>query len=103
MGPWTHGQYEVTFSGDLDFGNDSQINFNDLKLSWFDKYMKDMYTSFSDGQPVRYFTMGGGDGNIKRDNPFTDELIHQGGIWKSSNDWPIPNTTFTNYLSLIHI
>jgi putative CocE/NonD family hydrolase len=97
MGPWTHGQYEVTFSGDLDFGNDSQINFNDLKLSWFDKYMKDMYTSFSDGQPVRYFTMGGGDGNIKRDNPFTDELIHQGGIWKSSNDWPIPNTTFTNY------
>ena len=97
MGPWTHGQYEVTFSGDLDFGNDSQINFNDLKLSWFDKYMKDMYTSFSDGQPVRYFTMGGGDGNIKRDNPFTDELIHQGGIWKSSDDWPIPNTTFTNY------
>ena len=41
MGPWTHGEYEVTYAGDSDFGIESHINYNDLKLSWFDHYLKD--------------------------------------------------------------
>ena len=40
MGPWIHGMYEQTFSGDVDFGLDSHINTNDLRLAWFDHYMK---------------------------------------------------------------
>ena len=40
MGPWTHAQYEVTHSGDIDFGLDAQIDYNDLKLAWFDHYLK---------------------------------------------------------------
>ena len=60
MGPWTHGQYEVAYSGDIDFGLTAHIDYNDLKLAWFDHYLKGMRTEVADWSPVRYFTMGGG-------------------------------------------
>ena len=62
MGPWTHGQYEVTASGDLDYGTDSHIDYLDLKLSWFDHYLKGMNTEAAELQPVMFFTMGTGHG-----------------------------------------
>jgi putative CocE/NonD family hydrolase len=60
MGPWTHGKYEVTYAGDLDFGTEAEINYLDLKLAWFDRFLKGMNTEVSDWRPVRIFTMGSG-------------------------------------------
>ncbi len=89
MGPWTHGQYEITHSGDLDFGLDSHIDYNDLKLAWFDHHLKGMRTAFADSQPVRVFTMGGGDGEINGEG-----RLNHGGEWRNLADWPPPGTRF---------
>ena len=92
MGPWTHGAYEVTYSGDVDFGAEAHIDYDDLKLRWFDHYLKDMHTAAADWSPVRIFTMGTGDGT-----PGGDGRLNHGGYWRSEPDWPLPGTGFTPF------
>ena len=92
MGPWTHAAYEVTFAGDVDFGTDAHINYNDLKLVWFDHYLKGMRTEAADWAPVRIFTMGAGDGARNYEG-----RVNHGGYWRNESDWPLPNTVFTPY------
>ena len=92
MGPWTHGQYEITHSGDIDFGLTAHIDYNDLKLAWFDHYLKGMRTEVADWSPVRYFTMGGGNGRIN-----DEHRLNHGGFWTSADDWPVPGTRFVPY------
>ena len=48
MGPWTHGKYEITHAGDLDFGTEAVINYPDLKLAWFDYHLKGLHSEVSD-------------------------------------------------------
>ena len=92
MGPWTHGGWNVTFSGDLDFGNDSHVDYNDLRLGWFDHYLKGLRSEMSDWTPVRIFTMGTGE-----QRPNYEGLINYGGQWRSELDWPLPETKFTSF------
>jgi len=95
MGPWTHGQYEVTYSGDLDFGTESHINYNDMRLAWFDHYMKGLHTGVADWSPVRVFTMGtGSQGRNRHDN---DGRLDHGGYWRDAPDWPLPGTGHAPY------
>ena len=102
MGPWTHGGYEVPFSGDIHFGTEAHINYLDLKLAWFDHNLKSLYTEVADWEPVRFFTMGTGDGRpsilgapgTKADFPGP---TNHGGYWRSASDWPLPGTSFTPY------
>ena len=100
MGPWTHGQYEVPCSGDLYFGHDSHINFNDLKLRWFDHYLNGLQTEVADWSPVRIFTMGTGNGgrfvlgSPGQQSEYPGKINH-GGYWRSEEDWPLPETTFS--------
>ena len=95
MGPWTHGEYEVTYSGDVDFGTDSNIHQNDLRLAWFDHYMKGFHTEFADWSPVRIFTMGTGSQMMNRHD--NDRRLDHGGFWRSEPDWPLLGTHFTPY------
>ena len=102
MGPWTHGQYEVTHSGELDFGPDAQIHYNDLRLSFFDHHLKGLRSEAVDWSPVRIFTMGTGDGarailGAPGSNEEYAGLISHGGYWREEQDWPVPGTTFTPY------
>jgi uncharacterized protein len=102
MGPWTHGKYDVTYAGDLDFGADAQINYLDLKLAWFDHFLKGMRTSVAHWSPVSIFSMGTGDGKRKISGApgGASEYpgrIHHGGYWRSESDWPLPDTAFTPY------
>jgi len=92
MGPWTHGQYEVTYAGDSDFGTESHINYNDLKLSWFDHYLKNMNTEIADWPKVRFFTIGTGDGHINYDG-----RLNRGGYWRTAADWPLKSTEYKEY------
>ena len=92
MGPWTHAAYEVTFAGDLDFGIGAHINYNDLKLAWFDHYLKGMRSEVADWTPVRIFTMGTGDGRRN----YEGRVRHE-GYWRGEQDWPLPDTSFTPY------
>ena len=102
MGPWTHGQYEVTHAGDIDFGTESHINYQDLKLAWFDHYLKGMHTEVSDESPVRFFTMGAGDGKrviqgVPGGASDYPGRINHGGFWRSEPDWPLPGTQFVPF------
>jgi putative CocE/NonD family hydrolase len=102
MGPWTHGKYEITYSGDLDFGTEAEINYLDLKLAWFDRFLKGMNTEVADWKPVQIFTMGTGDGRRVIDGAPGEASdypgrIHHGGFWRAMDDWPIPGTRYTPY------
>ena len=92
MGPWTHGQYEVTFGGDIDFGLDAHINYDDLKLAWFDYHLKGLRSEVVDWSPVRYFAMGGGDGQTN-----DEHRLNHGGSWVEAADWPVPGSRFVEH------
>ena len=92
MGPWTHGGWGVTNAGDVDFGNHSFINYNDLRLAWFDHFLKGMHTEVSDWSPVKIFVMGTGDGI-----PNYQGRLHHSGYWRDEQDFPLPDTQFTPY------
>lgn len=95
MGPWIHGAFEVTNSGDVDFGTEAHINVNDLRLAWFDHYMKGMHTEFADWSPVRIFTMGTGSQCMNKHDH--DRFLDHGGYWRSEPDWPLPGTIETPF------
>lgn len=92
MGPWTHGGWEVTFAGDMDFGSQCLINYNDLRLAWFDHFLKGMQTEVADWSPVKLFVMGHGSGRRN----YEGRLDH-GGVWRDEADFPLPDTDFTPY------
>ena len=92
MGPWTHGGWEETHAGDFDFGTQALINYNDMRLAWFDHFLKDMQTEVANWQPVRLFVMGSGDGRRNY-----EERINHGGAWRNEADFPLPDTQFTPY------
>ena len=102
MGPWTHAAYEMTYSGDVDFGVEAAINYNDLKVAWFDHYLKGMHTELAEQSAVRIFVMGTGDGQrVVQGSPggtadYPGRIGH-GGYWRDEKDWPLPNTRFTPY------
>ena len=102
MGPWTHGQYEVTHAGDLDFGTEAHVNYLDTKLLWFDHWLKGLRSAAADWSPVRFFTMGTGDGRrVIQGAPGGPQdfpgRIHHGGYWRNAPDWPLPDTRYTPY------
>ena len=92
----------MTYAGELDFGTEAEINYLDLKLAWFDRFLKGMNTEVSDWRPVRIFTMGTGDGRRVIDGAPREAAdypgkIHHGGFWRSLDDWPISGTRFTPF------
>ena len=95
MGPWIHGGFEATNSGDVDFGTEAHVNMNDLRLAWFDHYMKGLNTEFADWSPVRIFTMGTGSQRMKKHD--YDRRLDHGGHWRSEQDWPLPGTLETPF------
>lgn len=98
MGPWTHGDRQLTYVGDVDFGPNATIDGNvatdflTLRARWFDRWLKDVKNGVDDESPVRLFVMGGGTG---RKNS-AGRLDH-GGRWRAERDWPIPDTRWTPY------
>jgi len=92
MGPWTHGGWGATNAGDLDFGVESPINYNDLRLAWFDRFLKGMQSEVSDWPPVRIFVMGSGAGDLNYGG-----RMERGGAWSDEEDYPLPDTKFTPF------
>ena len=102
MGPWTHGKWDELFSGDAYFGTESHIDYNDLRLAWFDCYLKGMRTQAADWPPVRIFVMGTGDGSravlgAPGEKAELAGRLNHGGYWRDEPDWPLPETAYTPY------
>jgi putative CocE/NonD family hydrolase len=95
MGPWTHGDSDViarTYSGDVDFGSEAAIAYNDLRLKWFDQTLKGVKTGILEEPPVKIFVMGGGNG---RKN--VNGRLSHGGKWRYEHEWPLSRTQYTKY------
>ena len=93
MGPWTHGGWNVTYSGDLEFGPDSMLDdYNGYRLRWFDRWLKGIDNGVDREEPVRIFVMGGGDSRQDRNG----RLRHV-GVWRDASDWPLPGTQYVPY------
>ena len=98
LGPWTHGDRQLTWAGDVDFGAEATLDghlatdFLTLRLRWFDRWLRDIDNGVDAEPAVRIFVMGGGSG---RKNP-AGRLDH-GGRWRSERDWPLPGTRWTPY------
>ncbi len=93
IGHWTHGydDYARTWCGEVDFGMDAMLDsLNDLRLAWFDQFLKGLDTGVLEHPPVRLFVMGGGDG--RRDD---DGRMRHGGRWRDEQEWPLARTRFT--------
>ena len=98
LGPWTHGAHDVSYAGDVEFGQESVVadnlaeDYNDLRLRWFDRWLKGMIQAEGQEDPVKVFVMGGGDG----DKDAAGRLNH-GGHWRDEQEWPLARTRFTPY------
>lgn len=96
LGPWTHGDRSLTYAGDVDFGTaatlDGQLanDFWELRVRWFDHWLRGVQNGVDREPAVRYFVMGGGSGR-KND----DGRLDHGGRWRSTDDWPIPTAVDT--------
>lgn len=95
LGPWTHGDRQLTYAGDVDFGPAATLDGNladdflTLRLRWFDRWLKGARNGVDAEPEVRIFVMGGGSG---RKNA-AGRLDH-GGRWRDEESWPLPGTRF---------
>jgi putative CocE/NonD family hydrolase len=96
LGPWTHGQRSVSWSGDVDFGAEAPLDGNlapdyvTLRRDWFDRHLLGKDTADHLDTPVRIFVMGGGSGRRNADG-----RIDHGGRWRHEEAWPLSGTVST--------
>lgn len=71
LGPWTHTSLYVdrTRFGDLEFGPNAGIDYDEFLLRWFDARLKGIDNGVDDEPPVRIFVMGE-------------------NRWRHENEWP---------------
>ncbi|MBI4221030.1 MAG: CocE/NonD family hydrolase [Chloroflexi bacterium] len=80
IGPWVHGPSATsqTRVGEIEFGPAAAIDFNEMRLPWFDYWLKDRDTGVMDEPPVKFFTMG-----VNR--------------WQTAESWPPPDVRPANF------
>jgi len=98
LGPWTHGARSLTYAGEVDFGDKSTLDKNlaldywDIRLKWFDCWLKGKKNIFYSGPKVSIFLMGGGSGKKNKSG-----RLEHGGHWIKSDGFPLKGTTPTTY------
>ena len=98
MGPALHGDRNLTYAGDVDFGAaatfDGHVDRNwiELRARWFEHWVRGIANGVETEPRVRLFLMGGGSGRRNK----AGRLDH-GGRWIAANDWPIPGTSIAPY------
>ncbi len=80
VGPWVHGPTNINnrFAGEFDFGPDAALDFNELRLPWFDFWLKGKNNGIDETKKINFFVMGKNE-------------------WKQADEWPLKNTTYTKY------
>lgn len=100
MGPWLHGDRNISYSGDVEFGDtaiiDGQIaeDWVAFRLQWFDRWMKPAAAGvpLADAPAARVFMMGGGSGTRNAEG-----RMEHGGRWIQAESWPLPATRFVPF------
>ena len=76
IGPWGHLCNAASRYGR--FGDDATIEYDDIMVQWYSRWLKDKANEVNHWPFVRYFVMG----------------VNQ---WRSANDWPLGETRYENY------
>lgn len=97
MGPWNHGALDQPYAGEAYFGPLAALEYNDLRLRWFDQTLRGAETGLLDEAPVRIFVMGGGSGRRLVSVLETEPRIDHGGTWRDEHEWPLARTRYTQY------
>lgn len=80
MGPWTHQDFSGKLNG-FDFGPESSseaLGLTDIKIAWYDHWIKGVPDRYDNGKPVKIFVMGE-------------------NRWLDAEDWPLPDTGWIPY------
>jgi putative CocE/NonD family hydrolase len=92
MGPWHHGGAGVGIAGDAAFEPQGSLDYEGLRLQWFDHFLLGLPTGLERTPPVKYFLMGGGRG-LQQDT----RTVDVGGQWCGADTWPPPEATPTPF------
>ncbi len=98
MGPWLHGDRNITHSGDAEFGAaaafDGHIarNWLEFRLAWFRRWLQQDASPAAVDPVARLFLMGGGSGRRDAQGRF-----EHGGRWVQADTWPVPQARPTPY------
>jgi len=98
MGPWLHGDRNITHSGDAEFGPaaafDGHIarDWLEFRLSWFRRWLQQDASPAASDPVARLFLMGGGSGRRDAQGRF-----EHGGQWVQAETWPVPQARPTSY------
>lgn len=94
MGPWIHGVSPIgeSHSGDVDFGPDAAVDYDDLRRRFFDEVLGRKTSGVLDEPPVRIFVMGGGSGRRTEDGK-----MDHGGRWRLENEFPLARAVQTPF------
>lgn len=92
VGPWTHGGQGQSFSGIAEFGPEAAIDMNELRLRWFDRWLKATDNGVEKEAAVRIFVMGAGE---PRKTP--EGRLFVGGHWRTEREWPLARAVDTPY------
>lgn len=93
MGPWLHGDRNITHSGNAEFGPaaafDGQVDDNwlECRLRWFEQHLLALEGGMAHEHQVQVFVMGGGSGACNKDG-----RIDHGGYWLEAPQWPLPQS-----------
>ena len=92
IGPWGHGTMRVKTStlGDVEFGTDAMWGYpkhSEIRLRWFDHWLRDINNDVENDSPVEIFVMGGGSGRKT-----TNGHLDHGGQWRNESEWPLART-----------
>ena len=82
IGPWGHGVPRIADSGfvfgDVDFGHDVKIDFQNIQTRWFDYLLKGDQNGVDKEAPVKIFVMGA-------------------NRWRDEKEWPLARAKATPY------
>lgn len=78
IGPWGHRVNTSRRLGDVDFGPEALIDFDEVQLRWFDHWLKGVDNGVESESKVRIFVMGE-------------------NRWRSENEWPVGRTRTVEY------
>ena len=80
IGPWVHGPANVgkVEVGEMKFPGADQVDYNALRLRWFDQWLRNTDTGITKEPPVSIYVMG--------DNK-----------WRQEQEWPLARTRYTPF------
>jgi hypothetical protein len=80
VGPWVHGPKDLAsgLQGEVDFGAEAIRSYNEMRLPWFDHWLRDVPNGVLDEPRVQLFVMGE-------------------NRWRSAAEYPLPGTRFEDW------